>query len=95
MGDLIHLTRSNFREFIEGLERSHEEGRLNDFICIHSSKYPESQKVPEEFQSLITHHWFTGDNGSCLTSLGMLDIMKEYIIRYMNDRDEKEDDPDP
>ncbi len=86
---IIKLNRTNFHDFLDKTIKAYEENRLNDFICIVSHKYPEGEEE-EGFYAAIDNYWFSGDNGSCVHSLGLLELMKKYIIDYMKGKDEEQ-----
>ena len=85
MGDLIKLHKSNFHEFLAQIQEAYDEGRLNDFICIYSAKYPAGQEI-SGFTASVGKYWFSGDNGSTIQSLGLCDLMKDHLLDYIRDK---------
>lgn len=90
MGDLVRLHKSYFHEFLGEIARAYDEDRLEDFICIYSSKYPAGKEV-EGFVSIVGKYWFSGDNGSTVHSLGLVEVMRDEILRYMREYNDAAD----
>ena len=84
---VIKLNRTNFHDFIDDLVKAYDEKRLNDFVCIVSHRNPKG-KEREGFTASIGNYWFSGDDGSSVYSLGLVEMMKQKILNYIEDANE-------
>ena len=78
---VIRLNQTNFHNFIDKLTKAYDEDRLEDLICIFSDKYAEGEDV-EGFSASVRNYWFSGEGGSSLHSLGLVELMKTEILNY-------------
>ena len=81
---VVKLNKTNFNEFIDMLIVAYDEGRIEDFIAIFSHKYKEGEEV-EGSSANITNLWFSGEEGSSVHCLGLVDVMRERIHDFMRD----------
>ena len=86
---VIRLNQTNFHNFMDKIQKAYEENRLDDFICICSTKYPEGEET-EDSDTVLGYYWFTGADGSAVKSLGLTEVMKRKIMDYYMGVDEEE-----
>lgn len=76
-------TQSAFDRFLDDLRDAYKENRLNNFICIYDHEYKKGEER-EGFVNGIGNYWF-GEK-STIYLLGLLEVMKDEILKYMFDR---------
>lgn len=86
MGQVVKFPNQPFQDFLDFLSEEYKVDRIKDFICIASVEYKEDEEVPEGMQSKVYKYWF--GNESCLYLLGLCELMKSYIITYMEEMDQ-------
>jgi len=76
-----------FYQFLDELEQAYQEHRLKDFICIYRFDYRKGEES-QGFNAGIEHYWF-GEQ-STLSLLGLTDVMKDEILKYMAEKCEED-----
>ena len=86
---IIKLNRTGFHDFIDELVKAYDEDRLRDFITIYDCEYREDEKI-EGFSGSIPSYWFSDSKkGSTISCLGMMEIMKQRILLYIEEKNEE------
>lgn len=79
---IVPFPQTPFEEFLDKQKQLYREDSLTDFICISRRRYRKGEEVDGQSAELM-HYWFGED--STVMCVGLLEIMKQMIISYMQE----------